>query len=184
MTGSAALSEDIAVRTFLVASERGREFSIPGPMRSRFAHLKLASDFIDWGERMHQLVFSYNQRAIRMVSVSQLGNVAWPDYHRVARANTFELLRAARDPVVGETEQFERASAIETPQCCSYHPLSMSYSSHLVTTVICVGCRCSSIIASSTSHLQAKRGRDGFGKVFPCLMCSWRLQFLLYSSFA
>jgi hypothetical protein len=33
-------------------------------MRSRFAHLELESDFIDWGERMHQLVFSYNQRAI------------------------------------------------------------------------------------------------------------------------
>jgi hypothetical protein len=33
-------------------------------MRSRFAHLELESDFIDWGERMHQLVFSYSQRAI------------------------------------------------------------------------------------------------------------------------
>jgi len=58
-------------------------------MRSRFAHLELESDFIDWGERMHQLVFSYNQRTILMVSVSQLGKVAWLDYHRVASANTF-----------------------------------------------------------------------------------------------
>ena len=153
-------------------------------MRSRFAHLELESDFIDWGERMHQLGFSYNQRAILMVSVSQLGNVAWLDYHRVASANAFGLLRAARNPVVSETEQFERASAIETPQCCSYHPLSMSYSSHLVTTVICVGCRCPSIFASSTSHLQAKRGSPWIWQGVPLRMRLWGLEFLPYSSFA
>jgi hypothetical protein len=33
-------------------------------MRNRFAHLELESDFIDWSERMRQIVFSYNQRAI------------------------------------------------------------------------------------------------------------------------
>jgi|HubBroStandDraft_3_1064219.scaffolds.fasta_scaffold624609_1 hypothetical protein len=95
-------------------------------MRSRFAHLELESDFIDWGERMHQLVFSYNQRTILMVSVSQLGKVAWLDYHRVASANTFELLWAARNPVVSETEQFEPASAIETLHAAHTHPFSMS----------------------------------------------------------
>ena len=49
MTGSAALSEDIAVLTFLVASESGIEFSIARRMRSRFAHLEPESDFIEWG---------------------------------------------------------------------------------------------------------------------------------------
>ena len=45
-------------------SERGTVFSIPRPMRNRFAHLELESDFIDWSERMRRIVFSYNQRAI------------------------------------------------------------------------------------------------------------------------
>jgi len=33
---------------FLAELERGIEFSIPRPMGSRFAHLELESDFIDW----------------------------------------------------------------------------------------------------------------------------------------
>jgi hypothetical protein len=34
---------------FLVASELCIDFSIRRPMRSRFAHLELESDFTDWG---------------------------------------------------------------------------------------------------------------------------------------
>jgi hypothetical protein len=49
MTGSAALSEDIEVRTFYCRVRAWLEFSIPRPMRGRFAHLELESDFIDWG---------------------------------------------------------------------------------------------------------------------------------------